>query len=149
MAGRREFFRVINERRVAALGLDEFLELFEGRAVGQVALHGLLGRERRARDAGEAHDFHAELQLRVDRAHHENPLTPLQRTQVASYGGALQQALRDLAAWVETGTRPSETRYRVVDTQVIVPGTAAERGGVQPVVELMANWPPCAVPAAL
>jgi hypothetical protein len=75
----------------------------------------------------------------VDRAHHENPLTPLQHTQVASYGGALQQALRDLAAWVETGKKPSETNYRVVDTQVLVPDRAADRGGVQPVVTLAAN----------
>jgi hypothetical protein len=72
----------------------------------------------------------------IDRAHHENPLTALQRTQVASYSGALQQALRDLAAWVETGRKPAETRYEVADTQVIVPSSAAERGGVQPVVDL-------------
>jgi hypothetical protein len=75
----------------------------------------------------------------IDRAHHENPLTALQRTQVASYSGALQQALRDLATWVETGTKPTETSYKVVDTQVIVPATAAARGGVQPVVDLSAN----------
>lgn len=75
----------------------------------------------------------------VDRAHHENPLTPLQRSQVVSYSGALQQALRDLATWVETGSKPSETRYKVVDTQVLVPAGAAERGGMQPVVELTAN----------
>ncbi|MCW1429050.1 PKD domain-containing protein [Novosphingobium sp. JCM 18896] len=75
----------------------------------------------------------------VDRAHHENPLTPLQRTQVASFSGALQQALRDLAAWVETGRKPSETNYAVADTQVIVPAEAAARGGVQPVVDLLAN----------
>jgi hypothetical protein len=75
----------------------------------------------------------------VDRAHHENPLTPLQRTQVASYSGALQQALRDLATWVETSRKPSETQYEIVDSQVVVPGSAAARGGVQPVVELQAN----------
>jgi hypothetical protein len=75
----------------------------------------------------------------IDRAHHENPLTPLQRTQVASYSGALQQALRDLATWVETGRKPNETQYEVVDSQVIVPAGAAARGGVQPVVELRAN----------
>lgn len=75
----------------------------------------------------------------VDRAHHENPLTPLQRTQVASFSGALQQALRDLATWVETGRKPSETNYTVTDTQVTVPAEAAARGGVQPVVDLLAN----------
>jgi hypothetical protein len=75
----------------------------------------------------------------VDRAHHENPLTPFQRTQVASYSGALQQALRDLAAWVETGRKPSETQYEVVDSQVVLPDAAAQRGGVQPAVRLEAN----------
>jgi hypothetical protein len=75
----------------------------------------------------------------VDRAHHENPLTPLQRTQVASYSGALQQALRDLAKWVEQGVKPSQTQYQILDTQVIVPTSAAGRRGVQPVVDLLVN----------
>ncbi|MBV1690186.1 PKD domain-containing protein [Novosphingobium sp. G106] len=75
----------------------------------------------------------------VDRAHHENPLDALQRTQVASFSGALQQALRDLATWVETGRKPSETQYTVTDSQIVVPPSAAARGGVQPVVELRAK----------
>jgi hypothetical protein len=80
----------------------------------------------------------------IDRAHHENPLTALQRTQVASYSGALQQALRDLATWVETGKKPTETNYSIVDTQVIVAASATGRGGVQPVVDLTANDGVCA-----
>jgi hypothetical protein len=72
----------------------------------------------------------------IDNAHHENPMTPLARTHAVSYGGALQQALRDLAHWVEEGVRPAETAYRVIDSQVVVPDSAAERGGVQPVVAL-------------
>jgi hypothetical protein len=75
----------------------------------------------------------------VDRAHHENPLTPLQRTQVASYSGALQQALRDLAKWVEQGVKPSQTQYQILDTQVVVPTSATGRRGVQPLVDLLAN----------
>lgn len=75
----------------------------------------------------------------IDHAHHENPMTPLARTHVVSYGPALKQALRDLAAWVEKGERPSETSYDIVDTQVVVPAGAAERKGVQPVVALKAN----------
>jgi hypothetical protein len=93
--------------------------------------------------AGSAFDDSFALWF-VDRAHHENPLTPLQHTQVASFSGALQQALRDLAAWVETGRKPSETAYEIADAQVIVPAGAAERGGVQPVVELRANGGACA-----
>jgi hypothetical protein len=59
---------------------------------------------------------------------------------VVSYQGALQQALRDLAEWVEHGVvPPASTSYRIVDGQVIVPASAAERHGVQPVVTLEAN----------
>ena len=75
----------------------------------------------------------------IDNAHHENPMTPLARTHVVSYGGALQQALRDLAAWVEQGKRPLETTYRVEDSQVLLPATAADRRGIQPVITLTAN----------
>jgi hypothetical protein len=59
---------------------------------------------------------------------------------IVSYVPALHQALRDLSAWVERGvTPPSNTRYEVVDGQVVVPATAAERGGIQPVISLKAN----------
>ena len=77
--------------------------------------------------------------LFTENSHHENPMSPLQRAHVVSYGGALQQALRDLAAWVEEGRRPFEASYQIVDTQLVLPATAAERGGIQPVVELAAN----------
>jgi hypothetical protein len=93
------------------------------------------------RAIGDAFDDSFAL-LFVDRAHHENPLTPLQHTQVASYSGALQQALRDLAAWVETGRKPGESRYEIADSQVILPDRAGERGGIQPVVSLLANRAP-------
>lgn len=61
-------------------------------------------------------------------------------TRVVSYLPELQQALRDVAAWVERGVAPPATNnYRVVDGQVQLPATAAERKGVQPVVTLAAN----------
>jgi hypothetical protein len=75
----------------------------------------------------------------VDNAHHENPRTPLSRAHAVSYGGALQQALRDLSRWVETGVRPAETRYQISNTQVVVPASAEERMGIQPVATLTAN----------
>ena len=54
--------------------------------------------------------------------------------------GVLQQALRDLSAWVEKAWRPpASTSYQVVDGQVLVPPTAEERQGIQPVVTLTAN----------
>ena len=61
-------------------------------------------------------------------------------THTVSYVGVLQQALRDLSAWVEKGINPPpSTKYRVVDGQVEVPSTAVERRGVQPVVNVTAN----------
>lgn len=54
-----------------------------------------------------------------------------------SYLGVLHEALRSVADWVENGTEPlPDTRYTITDGQVYVPETAAERGGVQPVVTL-------------
>ncbi len=75
----------------------------------------------------------------IDNAHHENPLTALQRGHVVSFGGALQQGLRDLARWVEEGVKPSDTNYTVEGAQVLVSDSAAERGGIQPVASLQAN----------
>lgn len=62
-----------------------------------------------------------------------------------AYVGALETALRQLAAWVEDGTEPSPTTtYEIVDGQVVVPASAAERGGVQPVATLTVNGSPSA-----
>lgn len=72
----------------------------------------------------------------IDHAQHDDPKTPEAHAHTVSFGGALQQALRDVARWVEQGVRPNQTSYTVHDTQVEVPATASERGGVQPVIEL-------------
>jgi len=82
----------------------------------------------------------------VDHAMHTGPWVgpndprPVITTRTINYMGVLQQALRDLSAWVEKGLAPPEsTTYKVVDSQVIVPPTAAERKGIQPVVDVKAN----------
>ena len=57
-----------------------------------------------------------------------------------AYVGALEVALRQLAAWVEEGIEPvPTTAYEVVDGQVVVPATVAERHGVQPIATLTVN----------
>lgn len=62
------------------------------------------------------------------------------RTRVVSYLPVLQQALRDVSAWVEKGTPPpANSGYRLVDGQIILAATAKERGGIQPVVTVTAN----------
>ena len=56
------------------------------------------------------------------------------------YLGMLHQALLDVSAWCEQGTAPRETsHYRVEDGQVLVPEKAKERGGLQPVVNALAD----------
>lgn len=61
-------------------------------------------------------------------------------THAVSYLGVLQQALLDLSNWVEKGIEPAPTtNYKIEDGQVIVPSVAAERKGIQPVVNLTIN----------
>ena len=72
--------------------------------------------------------------LHGDGAWQEDP------TRTVSYLGVLEQALRDISAWVEKGiVPPANTEYRIDDGQVIVPSTAVARRGIQPVASVMAN----------
>jgi hypothetical protein len=82
----------------------------------------------------------------VDHAMHLAPSVapgdprPVITTRIVSYTPVLQQALRDVSAWAEKGIAPPATsNYKVVDSQVEIPATAAERKGVQPVVVPKAN----------
>ncbi|GAA4435341.1 hypothetical protein GCM10023188_27290 [Pontibacter saemangeumensis] len=71
----------------------------------------------------------------TDRALHGDIAIEDDPTRTVSYLGVLQQALLDLSAWVEEGVAPAATtNYKVVDGQVILPPTANERRGIQPVV---------------
>src|SRR5690606_11659141 len=65
---------------------------------------------------------------------------PVATTRVISYQGVLQQALRHLVDWVERGIAPPKsTNYSVEDSQIVVPPSASERCGLQPVCTLTAN----------
>jgi hypothetical protein len=77
----------------------------------------------------------------VDNAMHGPPPPGTRdRTRIVEFTNVLQQALRDLSAWVEQGIPPpASTSYKVVDGQVELPATAARRKGVQPVMTLKAN----------
>ncbi|RZT66488.1 hypothetical protein EV140_0026 [Microcella alkaliphila] len=73
----------------------------------------------------------------IDNALHgdDDPQESPDRT--VTYLGALEAALRQLAAWVEDGIEPSPTTaYSVEDGQIVVPDSAHDRGGVQPVVRV-------------
>lgn len=77
----------------------------------------------------------------TDRAIHSDVAGDLDDpTEIVSYVGCLHQALLDLSDWVEKGIAPApNTNYQVVDGQVVVPSTAKERHGIQPVPRLTVN----------
>ena len=97
-------------------------------------------RERVREHLGAETDNHFRLWY-TDHALHGDGSNRLEDpTRVVSYNGVLQQALTDLALWVEQDVAPPQsTHYRIEDGQVIVPQTAAQRHGVQPVPTLKAN----------
>jgi hypothetical protein len=80
----------------------------------------------------------------VDKAMHTSPAAPepndqrpVENTRIISYTPIIQQALRDLTQWVEKGIAPPpNTNYKVNDGQIVLPETAQERLGFQPVVDL-------------
>jgi hypothetical protein len=61
------------------------------------------------------------------------------KTWLIDYQPAIEQSLVDLADWVEDGVRPAPTNFEYRDGRVILPPTAAARGGIQPVVTVEAN----------
>ena len=76
----------------------------------------------------------------TEHAIHGDVSRPGDPTRTVSYLGVLDQALLDLSAWVEKGVPPPpSTTYKVEGGQIVVPPTAAERGGIQPVIEARAN----------
>lgn len=76
----------------------------------------------------------------IDNALHGDDDPQEFHTHTVTYLGALEVALRQLAAWVEDGVEPSpSTNYEVNDGQIVVPNSANERGGIQPTVTLTVN----------
>jgi hypothetical protein len=96
-------------------------------------------RQRVKEHLGAQTDQHFRLWYTDHALHGDEPTTEA-ASRTVSYVPVLQQALRDLAAWVEKGTPPpASTNYRIVKGQVVVPAAAAQRRGIQPVVALAAN----------
>lgn len=60
-------------------------------------------------------------------------------TWLIDYSPAIEQNLADLTAWVEEGVEPGEMGFEMIDGQIILAPTAAERGGIQPVVSVTAD----------
>jgi hypothetical protein len=93
-------------------------------------------RARVAEHLGDDIDDHFRLWF-TENALHGDDSSQESRTHTISYLGLLHQALRDVSRWVEEGVAPPDnTRYVVVDGQIVVPPDASARRGVQPVVSL-------------
>ena len=60
-------------------------------------------------------------------------------TWLIDYLPVIEQSLLDLVNWVEHEIEPASTAYTYHDGKVSLPSTAAERGGIQPVVAATAN----------
>ena len=98
------------------------------------------------REVGEA-EGRKRFRLRwIDNAEHvppsfvpRGPLGQAPNTVLIDYLPAIEQSLGDLVDWVEKGVEPAETAFRFSDGEVILPTTAAERSGIQPVVTVTAN----------
>lgn len=76
----------------------------------------------------------------TDHAMHGDVSMEADPTRIVSYLGVLHQALLDLSEWVEKGISPAATtNYTIEDGQVVLPATAEQLGGVQPLVDARAN----------
>ncbi len=60
-------------------------------------------------------------------------------TWLVNYQPIIEQSLADLIDWVEKGIDPVDTTFDYRDGAIILPTSAAERGGIQPVVTVSAN----------
>jgi hypothetical protein len=66
-------------------------------------------------------------------------ISPL--TRLIDWKGTIEQSLHDLVAWVEHGVKPLGSHGVTIEPggPLVFPATAAERGGIQPVVTALAN----------
>ena len=66
---------------------------------------------------------------------------PVQTTRLVHYHGVVNQALKDVIAWVEQGKAPPRSTefHYTSDSEVVLTPSAPKRCGLQPVVQLTAN----------
>jgi hypothetical protein len=67
------------------------------------------------------------------------PSSRANNTWLIDYTAHVEQSLADLTAWVEHGAEPAGTAFDLCDGQIVLPSTARERGGIQPVVQVTAD----------
>lgn len=98
--------------------------------------HGAWYHQQVRRSLGAGADDSFRLWFNDHADHFAGPEAVGKEDRIVDYAGICQQALRDVAAWVERDEAPApSTTYEVVDGQVEV-AVDARRGGIQPVVDL-------------
>jgi hypothetical protein len=60
-------------------------------------------------------------------------------TWLVDFQPVIEQSLVDLIAWVEEDVPPIGTNFELRDGKIVLPASAEERGGIQPVVTVTAN----------
>ncbi|MDO4622298.1 MAG: hypothetical protein Q4B22_05025 [Eubacteriales bacterium] len=99
------------------------------------AWHGDWYRKAVQRHLGEQIDEQFRLYYNDNCTHMDSVRELAEPQYEIDYLGMLHQTMMDLVNWCENGVAPAAgTTYKVEDGQVIVPETAEERGGLQPVV---------------
>ncbi|MFH8249007.1 PKD domain-containing protein [Microbacterium sp. B2969] len=74
----------------------------------------------------------------TDHADHQDAVPTGERaTHLVDWYGMVEQALRDVAAWVEEGVQPpASTQYTIEDSQIVISDKAQKREGLQPSVDI-------------
>lgn len=87
---------------------------------------------------GDQFDSNYRLWFNENSEHDYEGPKDIRKSLAVPYGGMIQQALRDLSAWVEKGVQPpNPTSYNVgEDNSIQIPSAAYERGGIQPTASL-------------
>jgi hypothetical protein len=121
---------LIKGKMIAVFGADDF---------NVWPVIGARYHEQVKRALGVAVDDHFRLHF-IEHGQHGGVLPNALDRQVPD-GLVMYKGLEDLMAWVERGIAPPPgTRYRVdAARQIVLPQSAGERGGYQPVVSLRAN----------
>jgi hypothetical protein len=98
--------------------------------------------KRLKRSEGDRYDANVRIWLNDNADHLDGSVVASgtadnQSVRLIDYNGILQQAVRDVSAWAESGKAPpSSTRYGLSNGQVSLPKDAATRQGIQPTVDL-------------
>jgi PKD domain len=104
-----------------------------GYADGVLAAQGEAGARERFRIRWTEHAEHGPIPMLP------TVLNRAPNTWLIDYVPVIEQSLKDLFDWVESGVEPAGTNYEYRDSRVLLPETAAGRGGIQAVVSVTVN----------